>query len=85
MAEAANDGYGPNNSADVQLRIDNIVDLAVLVASGGSGVEDQDIEGQVTLRSGGRESAAHATLDIELHAAGTLRSARIHHGTTASC
>ncbi len=69
-----------NNSADLQLRIDNIVDLAVLVASGGSGLEDQDIEGQVTLRSGGRESAANATLDIEVHAAGALRGARIHHG-----
>ena len=80
MAEAADDGYGANNSADLQLRVDNIVDLAVLVASGGSGLEDQDIEGQVTLRSGGRESAANATLDIEVHAAGALRGARIHHG-----
>ena len=83
MAEAADDGYGPNNSADLQLRIDNIVDLAVLVASGGSGLEDQDIEGQISLRSGGRESAANATLDIELHDAGALRSARIHNG--AAC
>ena len=77
MAEAADDGYGPNNSADLQMHVDNIVDLAVLVASGGSGLEDQDIEGQVTLRSGGRESAANATLDIEVHAAGVLRGARI--------
>jgi hypothetical protein len=32
------------------------------------------------LRSAGRESAANATLDIEVHAAGALRGARIHHG-----
>ena len=29
MAEADDDGYGPNNSAGVQLRVDNVVDLAV--------------------------------------------------------
>jgi hypothetical protein len=80
LAEAAADGYGPNNSASVQLKLDNRIDLAVLLASGGSGLEDQDIEGQVTLRSGGREAATAATLEVELHAAGVLRTARIHNG-----
>ncbi len=80
MAEAAYDGYNPNNSTSVQLHIDNLVDLAVLVATGGSGLEGQDINGQVTLRSGGREAASNATLDIEVNPAGALRSATIHNG-----
>ena len=80
MAEAAYDGYGPNNSATVQFHIDNLVDLAVLAASGGSGLEGQAIDGQVTLRSGGREVASDATLDIEVNAAGVLSSASLHEG-----
>ncbi len=81
MAETDADGYGANNSAALQLRIDNPVDLAVLLASGGTGIEDQDIEGQVSLRSSGREAANGATLDIEIHEAGVLRGASIHNGT----
>ena len=80
MAETDADGYGANNSAGLQLRIDNPVDLAVLLASGGTGVEDQDIEGQVSLSSSGREAATNATLDIEIHEAGVLRAAAIHNG-----
>ena len=52
MAEAANDGYGPNNSTGVRLRVDNTVDLALVMASGGTGVEDAPVEGQVSVRSG---------------------------------
>jgi hypothetical protein len=74
------DGYLPNNSAGLQLRIDNAVDLAVLMAAGGAGVEDADIDGQVTLQSGGRNPATGATLDIELNTAGSLTSAWIHEG-----
>jgi hypothetical protein len=55
LAETGTDGYGANHPAGLQLRIDNPVDLAVLRASGGPGIEDQDIDGQVTLRSGGRD------------------------------
>ena len=80
MAEAADDGYAANNFASVQLRIDNPVDLGVLLASGGSGIEGADFQGEVTLSSGGREPAVGATLDIELHAAGVLRAAAIHDG-----
>ena len=80
MAEAADDGYPANNFASVQLRIDNPVDLGVLLASGGSGVEGADLWGEVTLTSDGRESAVGATLDIELHTAGVLRAVSIHEG-----
>jgi hypothetical protein len=79
-AIASDDGYGSNNNATVQLRIDHEVDLAVVLASGGSGIEDAGFEGQVTLRSQGRQSATAATLDIELHAAGELKSADVHNG-----
>jgi hypothetical protein len=81
VAEAADDGYLGNNSAALQLRIDNLVDVAVLMASGGTGLEDEDLEGQVTLQSGGREAATNATLDLELSAAGELREVAIHGGT----
>ncbi len=80
-AEAPGDGYGTNNYATVQLRIDHVVDLGIMMASGGTGVEDEKFGGQVSLRSAGRNSATGATLDIELHAAGVLRSARILNGT----
>jgi hypothetical protein len=83
LAETVTDGYGANNAAGLQLRIDNPVDLAVLLASGGTGIEGQDIDGQVTLRSSGRDSATNATLDIEIHEAGVLRDASIHNG--AAC
>jgi hypothetical protein len=83
MADVADDGFAANNFASVQLRIDNPVDLAVVIASGGAGVEDAEIEGQVALRSGGRQSAANATLDVDLNAAGVLLSASIHNG--AAC
>ena len=53
------------------------------MASGGSGLEDAVLEGQVSLRSQGRQSASGATLDIDLHSAGLLRSAAIHNG--AAC
>ena len=80
MAEAADDGYTANNFASVQLRIDNPVDLGVLLASGGSGIEGADLHGRSHAASGGREPAVGATLDIELHAAGVLRAASIHEG-----
>jgi hypothetical protein len=80
LAETQTDGYSANNAAGLQLRIDNPVDLAVLLASGGTGIEDQDLDGQVTLRSGGRDPATNATLDIEIHEAGVLRAAAIHNG-----
>lgn len=82
-AEAGDDGYATNNFAGIQLRVDNLVDLLVAMASGGSGVEDEDVEGQVTLRSNGRQTVSNGTLDIDLHAAGRLRSASIHNG--AAC
>ncbi|HET9862890.1 MAG TPA: M12 family metallo-peptidase [Steroidobacteraceae bacterium] len=80
LAETAADGYSPNNSADVQFSIDNAIDVAVLMASGGVGIEDQDIEGQVSLTSGGRDAATSGTLDLELNAAGVLRAVRLHNG-----
>ena len=82
-AEAADDGYLANNYAGVQLRIDHVVDLSVVMASGGAGLEDTPFTGQVSLRSNGRQPAAGATLDIVLHSAGVLRSASIHSG--AAC
>ena len=83
VAVAADDGYAANNNAVVQLRIDHLVDLAVTMASGGAGLEDSGFDGQVALRSNGRQPASGATLDIDLNAAGTLRSAAIHNG--AAC
>jgi reprolysin (M12B) family zinc metalloprotease/uncharacterized protein DUF11 len=83
VAVAADDGYSANNNAVVQLRIDHLVDVAVAMASGGAGLEDTPFDGQVTLRSNGRQPATGATFDIELNAAGTLRSASIHNG--AAC
>jgi hypothetical protein len=74
------DDYTSNNNANVQLRIDHIVDLAVVLASGGTGLEGEQFSGQVTLKSYGRQTAAGGTLDIELHSAGALRSARVHLG-----
>jgi hypothetical protein len=79
-AETDADGYSANNSTGLQLRIDNPVDLAVVLASGGTGIEGQDIDGQVSLRSSGRDAANGATLDIEIHEAGVLRAASIHNG-----
>ena len=79
-AEAANDGYLANNYAGVQLRIDHLVDLAVVMASGGAGLEDIPFMGQLSLRSNGRQPATGATLDIALHSEGSLRSASIHNG-----
>jgi hypothetical protein len=82
-AEAADDGYTNNNFAGVQLRVDNLIDLLVVMASGGSGVEDAVIDGQVTLRSNGRQPVTNGTFDIDLHSAGQLQSATIHNG--AAC
>ena len=39
MAVANDDGYTTNNNAVVPLRIDHLVDLAVVMASGGAGLE----------------------------------------------
>jgi hypothetical protein len=78
--EADDDGYIPNNYAGVQLRIDHLVDLAVAMASGGSGVEDAAFSGQITLRSLGRNTAVGGWFEIELHAVGRLQSATIHAG-----
>ena len=80
VASSDADGYSPNNTAGVQLRIEHAVDLAVAMASGGVGVEDTLIDGQVTLRSNGRLTIAGATLDIDLHAAGVLEWVAIHNG-----
>ncbi|MEO8061413.1 MAG: M12 family metallo-peptidase [Pseudomonadota bacterium] len=79
-AEAADDGYSTNNFAGVQLRVDNLIDLLVAMASGGSGVEDSTIEGQVVLRSNGRQTVTSGTLDLDLNPAGALQSATIHGG-----
>jgi hypothetical protein len=79
-ALAADDGYSSNNNVNVQLRVDHVIDLAVMFASGGAGIEDLPIDGQVALRSQGRQSATGGTLDVDLHAAGVLRSVRIHEG-----
>jgi hypothetical protein len=76
----ADDAYTANNNAVVQLRIDHLVDVAVVMGSGGTGLEDMAFEGQVGLRSNGRQPATGATLDIDLHSAGTLHSAAIHNG-----
>ena len=75
--------YTTNNIAGVQLRVDHAVDLAVVLASGGAGVEDLPIDGQVTLRSNGRQTLTGASFDIDLTAAGTLESASIYNG--AAC
>jgi len=80
IAVAADDAYTANNNAVVQLRIDHLVDVSVIMGSGGTGLEDMPFEGQVGLRSNGRQPAAGATLNIDLHSAGTLRSATIHNG-----
>jgi len=77
---AGDDGFSTNNFAGVQLRVDNLIDLLVAMASGGSGVEDSTIEGQVVLRSNGRQTASNGTFDIDLHADGQLQSATIHNG-----
>ena len=80
-AVTGGDGFVANNNASVPLRIDHDVDLAITQASGAGGIEGLGFEGQVTLQSLGRKAATGATLDIELHAAGMLRSASIHRGT----
>ena len=79
-ADALDDGYAGNDSAAVQFRIDNAIDLGLLLASGGVGIEDRLIEGSVALRSDGREPAVGAVLEFQISDAGTLRSARIHNG-----
>jgi hypothetical protein len=83
VAVTDDDGYTANDTAGVQLRLENAVDLAVTLASGGAGVEDQSIPGQVTVRSNGRETLTGAVLDIDLNAAGTIEQASIHNG--AAC
>ena len=83
VAVAADDGYTANNNAVVQLRIDHLVDLAVTMASGGAGLEDLASTARCRCARTGGNRPAGATLDIELHAAGTLRSAAIHNG--AAC
>jgi hypothetical protein len=80
VAVAANDGYAGNNSLNMRLRIDHLVDLAVAMASGGSGVEDMTFEGQVALASNGQLAATGGTLDIILHAAGRLKTVETYHG-----
>jgi hypothetical protein len=80
VAAAANDGYLGNNSAALQLRVDHLVDVQVVMGSGGSGVEGAAFDGQVALRSNGRQAASGAMLEINLHVAGTLSSATIHNG-----
>jgi hypothetical protein len=79
-ALTSDDSYLGNNYAYVPVRIDHLVDLGITLASGGAGIEDTRFEGQVALRSNGRQPASQATLDIQLHADGVLRSARIQQG-----
>jgi len=79
-ADAASDGYFGNNVAGLQLDIDNAVDLGLMMGSGGSGIEGNDVTGQMSLRSNGRESARNGTVEVELHAAGVLRAVSIHDG-----
>ncbi len=85
LATAAidDDGYEANNSVVSHLRIEHAVDLAVTLASGGTGIEGAEFEGQVTLRSNGRDAARNATLEVVLNAAGTLRGVNLHNG--AAC
>jgi hypothetical protein len=83
VAVAADDGYPGNNSTGLHVRVDHLVDLAVVLASGGSGIEDNRIDGQVTLRSNGRQTVTGATLDVDLHVAGVLKSVSVHDG--AAC
>jgi hypothetical protein len=82
IAVASNDGYAANNNTVVHLRIDHLVDVAVTMASGGAGLEDEVFEGQVSLRSNGRQTTSGATLDINLHSAGVLRFVAINNGAT---
>lgn len=77
------DGYAGNDSASVQMRLDNDVDLTPTLATGGVGVEDTPFSGQVTVRSNGKLTISGAVLDIDLNAAGKLLSASIHEG--AAC
>ena len=79
-ADALDDGYAGNDSAAVQFRIDDPIDLGLLLASGGVGIEDSDFEGSVSLRSDGRETAVGAVLEFQISAAGRLRSAGIYNG-----
>ena len=79
VAVVADDGYLGNNSEDLRLRIDHLVDLGITLASGGTGLEGLPFEGQVGVGSNGRQ-AASGTLEITLHPAGLLKSATIHHG-----
>jgi hypothetical protein len=84
VATTDDDGYTINNTAGVQLRVDHAVDLAVVLASGGAGVEDLPIDGQVMLRSNGRQTLSGATFDIDIDAAGMLESAAVHNGATCT-
>ncbi len=86
VASAAtdNDLYAANNSVVVHLRAEHAVDLAVTLASGGSGVEASTFEGQVTLRSNGRDAVRNATLDVVLHEAGTLCGVNVHNGVACT-
>jgi hypothetical protein len=83
IADSDADGYTANNTAGVQLRFEHAVDLAVVLASGGAGLEDSAIDGQVTVRSNGRQALSSGELDVDLNAAGTLESASLHNG--AAC
>lgn len=79
VAVVDDDGYLGNNSEDLRLRIDHLVDLGITLASGGTGLEGVPFEGQVGVGSNGRQSAS-GTLEITLHPAGLLKSATLHHG-----
>jgi hypothetical protein len=80
VAVTSDDGYLANNSSAVPLRIDHLYDLGVSLASGGSGIEDTLIEGQVALASNGRQGVVGGTLDVILDPAGTLISVTLPHG-----
>jgi hypothetical protein len=78
--DATQDGYFGNNSASVQLVVDDAIDVGLVMGSGGAGLEGEDVSGQVSLRSDGRDAASNATVDVELHAAGELRAVSIQGG-----
>jgi len=83
VVETDNDGYSGNDTAGVQLRMDHNVDLTPTLATGGAGLEDNPIAGQVAVRSNGKQSLTGAVFDVEVNAAGTLASATVHDG--AAC
>jgi hypothetical protein len=80
VAVTTDDGYAGNNSINLPLRIDHLVDLGLTQAASGPGVEGMPLDGQVAVTSNGRLGATGGTLDIALHPAGRLDFVAIVHG-----